>query len=70
LSKFGKAGFYGLLLNYSGRQDELFSAIRMECAQFTGLRESALVEDTAKEVERALDNPIGTPPLEHLARRG
>jgi nickel-dependent lactate racemase len=29
-----------------------------------------VVEDAAQEVERALDSPIGTPPLERLARSG
>ncbi len=29
-----------------------------------------VIEDAAKEVERALDNPIGTPRLEQLARSG
>jgi nickel-dependent lactate racemase len=29
-----------------------------------------IVEDTAKEVERALDNSIGTPPLEQMATSG
>ena len=57
-------------LNYSGSRMSFSLPSGWNVLSSQDCAKAPLVEDTAKEVERALDNPIGTPPLEHLARPG
>ena len=57
-------------LNYSGSKMNFSLPSSWNVLSSQDCAKAPLVEDTAKEVERALDNPIETLPLEHLARPG
>ena len=57
-------------LNYSGGRMNFSLPSEWNVLSSQDCAKAPLVEDAAKEVERALDNPIGTPPLEQLARPG
>jgi nickel-dependent lactate racemase len=57
-------------LNYSGSRMNFSLPSGWNVLSSRDCAKAPLVEDTAKEVERALDHPIGTPLLEHLARPG
>jgi lactate racemase len=57
-------------LNYSGSRIDFSLPSGWNVLSSKDCAKAPLVEDTAKEVERALDSPIGTPPLEQLARPG
>jgi nickel-dependent lactate racemase len=57
-------------LNYSGSKIHFDLPQGWNVLSSRDCAKAPLAEDTAKEVERALDNPIGTPPLERLARSG
>ncbi len=57
-------------LNYSGSKIHFSLPSGWNVLSSRDCAEAPLVEDTAKEVERALDDPAGTPSLEHLAKPG
>jgi nickel-dependent lactate racemase len=57
-------------LNYSGSKLEFSLPSEWNVLSSQDCAKAPLVEDVAKEVERALDNPIGTQHLERLARPG
>jgi lactate racemase len=57
-------------LNYSGSRIDFSLPSGWNVLSSKDCAKAPLVEDTAKEVERALDSPIGTSPLEQLARPG
>jgi lactate racemase len=57
-------------LNYSGSRIDFSLPSGWNVLSSKDCAKAPLVEDTAKEVERALDSPIGTLPLEQLARPG
>jgi nickel-dependent lactate racemase len=57
-------------LNYSGSRIDFSLPSGWNVLSSQDCAKAPLVEDTAKEVERALDNPIGTSPLEQLAQPG
>ncbi|MBN1566684.1 MAG: nickel-dependent lactate racemase [Acidobacteria bacterium] len=57
-------------LNYSGSRIDFSLPSGWNVLSSKDCAKAPLVEDAAKEVERALDNPIGTPRLEQLARPG
>ncbi len=57
-------------LNYSGSRIDFSVPSGWKVLSSRDCAKAPLVEDAAKEVERALDNPVGTPPLERLARPG
>lgn len=57
-------------LNYSGGRIDFALPSGWNVLSSKDCAKAPLVEDTAREVERALDNAIGAPPLERLARPG
>jgi nickel-dependent lactate racemase len=57
-------------LNYSGGKISFTLPTEWNVLSSQDCANAPLVTDTVKDVERALDNPIGTPPLEKLARPG
>jgi len=57
-------------LNYSGSRLDFSLPPEWNVLSSQDCARAAVVEDTAQEVERALDNPIGTQPLELIARTG
>jgi nickel-dependent lactate racemase len=57
-------------INYSGSKINFSLPSEWNVLSSQDCAKAPLVEDTAKEVERALDNPIGTSSLERLARPG
>jgi lactate racemase len=57
-------------LNYSGSKMNFSLPSGWNVLSSKDCASAPVVEDVSKEVERALDNPIGTPRLEQLARPG
>jgi lactate racemase len=57
-------------LNYSGSKLNFSLPSEWNVLSSQDCAKAPVVEDVAKEIERALDNPIGTPTLEQLARPG
>ncbi len=57
-------------LNYSGGRIDFSLPSGWNVLSSKDCAKAPVVEDVAGEIERALDNPIGTPPLEKLARPG
>jgi lactate racemase len=57
-------------LNYSGSKMNFSLPSGWNVLSCKDCASAPVVEDVTKEVERALDNPIGTPRLEQLARAG
>ena len=57
-------------LNYSGGRIDFSVPAEWNVLSSQDCAEAPVVENPAEEVERALDNPIGTPPLEQIARPG
>jgi nickel-dependent lactate racemase len=57
-------------INYSGSKIDFSLPSGWNVLSSQDCAKAPIVEDTAKEVERALDNPIGTSSLERLARPG
>lgn len=57
-------------LNYSGGRIDFTLPSGWNVLSSKDCAKAPLVEDTAREVERALDSAIGSPPLERLARPG
>jgi lactate racemase len=57
-------------LNYSGSKLNFSLPSEWNVLSSQDCAKAPVVEDVAKEIERALDNPIGTPALEQLARPG
>jgi nickel-dependent lactate racemase len=57
-------------LNYGGGRMNFSLPAEWNVLSSRDCAPAPLVEDSVKEVERALDNPIGTSPLEKLARPG
>jgi lactate racemase len=57
-------------LNYSGSKISFSLPSEWNVLSSQDCAHASVVEDAAKEVERALDNPIGTLPLDQLARSG
>jgi len=55
-------------LNYSGGRIDFSVPAGWKVLSSQDCAKAPVVEDPVKEVERALDNPIGTPPLEQMAR--
>ena len=57
-------------LNYGGSKIHFSLPSEWNLLSSQDCAKAPVVEDSAKEVERALDSPIGTSPLEQLARSG
>jgi nickel-dependent lactate racemase len=57
-------------LNYSGGRIDFSVPAGWKVLSSQDCAKAPVVENPVKEVERALDNPIGTPPLEQMARPG
>ena len=57
-------------LNYSGGRINFSIPPEWKVLSSQDCAEAPIVDNPAKEVERALDHPIGTPPLEQMARPG
>jgi nickel-dependent lactate racemase len=57
-------------LNYSGGRIDFSLPSGWNVLSSKDCAKAPVVEDESKEIERALDNPIGTPKLEQLARPG
>jgi nickel-dependent lactate racemase len=57
-------------LNYSGTRINFSLPSDWKVLSSQDCAKAPLVEDTTKEVERALDSPVKTPPLERLAQPG
>ena len=57
-------------LNYSGGKINFSLPPEWNVLSSQDCAKAPVIEDTAKDVERALDNPIGALPLEQLARSG
>lgn len=57
-------------LNYSGGRMDFSLPARWNVVSSRDCAKAPVVEDAVKEVERALNNPVGSPPLEQLARPG
>src|SRR5512136_2260418 len=66
----GKRSPMNYYLNYEGKRISFSLPAEWNVLSSQDCAKAPLVEDVAKEIERALDNPIGTPPLEKLARSG
>ncbi|HSW38637.1 MAG TPA: nickel-dependent lactate racemase, partial [Acidobacteriota bacterium] len=57
-------------INYSGRKINFSLPSEWNVLSSQDCAKATPVDNAAREVERALDNPIGAPPLEKLARPG
>jgi nickel-dependent lactate racemase len=57
-------------LNYEGGRIDFTVPTGWNVLSSQDCAEAAVVGDVAKEIERALDDPIGTPPLEKLSQAG
>jgi lactate racemase len=57
-------------INYSGRKIDFALPPEWNVLSSQDCAKAPLADNAAREVERALDNPIGSPPLEKLARPG
>jgi lactate racemase len=57
-------------LNYEGRKLEFTVPSEWNVLSSQDCAKAPVVGDVVKEIERALDNPVGTPPLEKFANSG
>jgi nickel-dependent lactate racemase len=60
----------GYYLNYDGGRIDFSLPSGWNVVSSQDCAKVPLVPDVVQEIERALDNPVGTPPLEKLARPG